>query len=179
MLDSPKDIINLPNLAEIFEQLRRGRHLCAFDGDLFRTLVAHEDRFTELFSNLGFELVAHHRGFYYFRTRQKPSDAATRMTLFVFILIEWLSNRSQGIEESLLSENFTIAELPHFAGERHTRIMNEAGIENVEDLERILVQLERFGFATRTMGVGFRFRPPICRFLDICLDVLNESEAQS
>jgi len=172
-------LADLPNLAEIFENLRRGRHICAYDGELYRDLSHNQDRFTALFAALGFELVGHRRDFYYFRTRQKPSEAASRMTLFVFILVEWLSSRGQGIEQALLGETFVITELPHFDNERHKRIMNEAGLESSEDLERVVNQLERFGYATRTGGAGFRFRPPVCRFLDICLEVLAEEEEQA
>ncbi len=171
--DAIADSAQLPHLAEVFEKLRRGRHLCAQDGAPYRALATHEDRFTALFASLGFELVCHRRGFYHFRSQQKPSDAATRMTLFVFVLVEWLSNRGQGIEEALLAETFTLDQLPHLQGERHARILAEAGLASVDDLDRVVVLLERYGFATRTAAGAFRFRAPVCRFLDLCLDVLD------
>jgi hypothetical protein len=177
MSDTIINLANLPHLAEIFEQLRRGRHLCVFDAELYRELSEHDVQFVTIFSALGFELKFHHRDFYYFHSRQKPSEAATRMTLFVFILVEWLSNRGQDVEESLLCDIFSIDDLPHFINERHKRIMNEAGVESNEDLDRVISQLDRFGYVVRThAGTTFRFRPPVCRFLDICLDVLSEGE---
>ncbi len=180
MSDTTINLASLPHLAAVFEQLRRGRHICVFDAELYRALSQNEDKFVALFTALGFELVFHRRDFYYFRSRQKLSESATRMALFVFILVEWLSNRGQDVEESLLNDTFLVDDLPHFTNERHKRIMNEAGVETNEDLDRVVAQLERFGYASRPpAGTTFQFRPPVCRFLDICLDVLAEQEVQA
>lgn len=169
----------LPHLAEVFELLRRGRHICAFDGDPYRALVEHQDGFTQLFEALGFDLVAHHRDFFYFHTTAKPSDSAARMSLFVLILVEDMSNRGLEVEQTLLHEPFDLDDLPHLSSDRHTRIMNEAGVNDRDDLERVVAQLERFGFAHRSGRGIFTFRPPACRFLDLCLDVLNDEEDES
>jgi len=169
----------LPHLAQVFELLRRGRHICAFDGAPYSVLVEHQEAFTSLFAALGFDLKAHHRDFFYFHTKAKPSESATRMALFVLILVEDQSNRGYDVEQSLLNEPFVLDDLPHLASDRHTRIMNEAGVHNQDDLERVIDKLDRFGFAHRSGRGVFTFRPPVCRFLDLCLDVLNEEEASS
>ena len=166
----------LPHLAQVFELLRRGHHICSFDGAPYRALTEHQDQFTTLFQALGFELVAHHRDFFYFRTQGKPSDTASRMALFVLILVEDLSNRGKDIEQTLLNEPFTLGELPHLESERHQRIMNESGVNGPEDLEKVVGLLDRFGFAHRQGPNVFTFRPPVCRFLDLCLDVLGDEE---
>ena len=169
----------LPHLAEIFEKLRRGHHICAFDGELYRALDHHQAAFAELFAGLGFQLIVHHRGFFYFHAQGKPSDSAARMALFVMILVEDLSNRGQDVEQTLLGEPFDINELPHLASERHTRIMNEAGVHDIDDLGRVVAQLERFGFARRSGPSVFSFRPPACRFLDLCLEVLDDDDEEA
>jgi len=179
MTDTAPRSHELPLLAEIFEKLRRGHHLCAFDGALFRALVDHQHAFTTLFAGLGFDLIAHRRDFFYFHAKGKPSDSASRMALFVMILVEDLSNRGQDVEQTLLSEPFDVIELPHLSSERHTRIMNEAGVHDSDDIERVVALLERFGFARRTGRSVFSFRPPVCRFLDLCLEVLDDEEAQA
>lgn len=179
MLEPARRDQDLPHLAEVFELLRRGRHVCAFDGAPHRALTAHEEAFKALFDALGFDLQAHPRGFFYFRTQGKPSDGAARMTLFVFVLVEWLSDRGLDIEQTLMNESFDLDELPHLAGDRHLRIMQEAGVRDCDDLERVVAQLERFGFVNRSGRAVFNFRPPAYRFLDLCLDVLADEEAQA
>jgi hypothetical protein len=176
MTQPTHDAERLPHLAEVFDLLRRGRHVCAFDGAPYRALAAHEEEFTSLFAALGFQLQAHPRGFYHFRTSQaRPSEAASRMALFVFVLVEWLAGRGREIEPSLMNDPFDLDDLPHLASERHARIMREAGVADADDLDRVVAQLERFGFAARS-GRSFRFRPPAYRFLDLALEVLAADE---
>ena len=78
---------DLPYLDEIFDQLRRGRHLCAADGKLYRALRENLEAFQELFHHLGFRLKVHQRDFFYFRGKDSLSPQASRMAVFVFILI--------------------------------------------------------------------------------------------
>lgn len=179
MTDPALQTHELPHLAEVFELLRRGRHICVFDGDPYHALVDHQPAFAGLFAALGFELVAHRRDFFYFRTQTKPSDSATRMALFVLIMVEDCSNRGHDIEQTLLNEPLSIDELPHLESDRHIRIMNEAGLYDRDDLERVVALLDRFGFAHRKGRDQFIFRPPVCRFLDLCLDVLHADEEKS
>lgn len=56
----------LPYLAEIFQLLCRGRHICIEDGNIYFALHDDPKSYEELFKNLGFELEVHSREFYYF-----------------------------------------------------------------------------------------------------------------
>jgi len=165
----------LPRLKEVFEALRRGRHLCAEDGDLYWALRDNLDAYQDLLGHLGFRLAAHPRDFFYVEGEGNLSEASARMALLVFILVEHLADQGAAVEESLLTRTFQVAELPHLATERYRAYLKEAGVEGEEGLEGVLRNLERFGFLRRTGGAGFRFRTPAYRFLDLCHRVLQEA----
>ncbi len=164
----------LPRLKEVFEALRRGRHLCAEDGDLYWALRDHREAYQDLLGHLGFRLHAHPRDFFYVEGEGSLSDASARMALLVFILVEHLADQGAAVEESLMTRTFQVAELPHLTTERYRAYLKEAGAEGEEGVEGILRNLERFGFLRR-VGAGFRFRPPAYRFLDLCHRVLQEA----
>ncbi|MHB8765221.1 MAG: condensin complex protein MksE [Deferrisomatales bacterium] len=165
----------LPRLKEVFEALRRGRHLCPEDGDLYWALHDHRDAYQDLLSRLGFRLAAHPRGFFYVEGEGSLSDASARMALFLFVLIEHLADQGAPVEEGLMTRTFALADLPHLASDRYRAYLKEAGAEGEEGLEGIVRNLERFGFAQRTGGGSFRFRTPAYRFLDLCHRVLADA----
>lgn len=166
---------NLPHAAELFDALRKGRHLCVEDGELYFCLRDRRDEFAALFAMLGFDFQEHPRGFFYFRGSSALSEQAERMTLFMFILIEDLATRGEPVEESLMTARYDPATLPHFQGERTRQHLHEAGVKTQDDLSALLKQMERLGFLQGSPDGTFCFRPPACRFLDCCLRVL-ESE---
>jgi hypothetical protein len=164
----------LPRLKEVFEALRRGRHLCPEDGELYWALRDNLEPFQDLFAHLGFRLEFHPRDFFYFRGEGGLSDASARMALFMFILIEALGDTGAAVEESVMTRTFSVNDLPHHGSERYQAYLKEAGVDGDEGMESILRNLERFGFAKRT-GSNFRFRSPVYRFLDLCHEVLAQS----
>lgn len=177
----PPDITDahaLPALAEIFDALRRGRHLCLEDGALFLHLQAHEARFQQLFVSLGFQFQSHPRGFYYFKGDDSLSDTATKLAVFMFILIEWLADQGQPVADSLLTREFAIDQLPHFSTERFQICMQEVGIKTAAEMDNVVNRLELLGFAVRPAAGRLRFRAPAYRFLDLCLDVLAHLAAR-
>jgi len=174
---NPPSPFALPRLKEVFEALRRGRHLCAEDGDLYWALRDHQAAFRDLFAHLGFRLEVHPREFFYFAGEGSLSEAAARMALFVFILIEALADQGAAVEESLMTRSFSLPELPHTAGERYRAYLVEAGVEGEEGLEGIVRNLERFGFVRRAGREQFRFRAPAYRFFDLCHQVLADEAA--
>lgn len=160
-----------PRLGEIFEALRRGRHLSVKDGDLFHALKQNEEKFTGLFEALGFKLEHHARDFYYFHDASNFTDLSARMAVFLFILVESLADRGEVVADVLMTRRFVLAELPHLQGERYQAYMREAGIVTPEDLAGVVRTFERFGFARRLDAESFVFEAPAYRFLDLCLDL--------
>jgi len=171
MTHDTEPLVDLPNLAAVFEALRRGRHICMSDGPLYAPLKSHTRGFTVLFAQLGFELVHHPRDFFYFVDRGNFTDLSARMAVFMCILIEDLADRGDAIEETIMSRHFRHGDLPHLTVDRYRRLMREAGITEPEHVEHLLQTMERFGFVDRLPDESFTFRPPAYRFLDLALDM--------
>ncbi len=167
--------VDLPDLGDVFEVLRRGRHICMSDGKLYASLKAHTEDFGAMFAQLGFELVQHPRDFFYFVDRGHFTELSSRMAVFMFVLIEDLADRGDAIEETVMSRHFRYAELPHLVGDRYRQTMREAGITEPEHLENLVQTMERFGFAVRQPDRSFTFRAPAYRFLDLCLQIAADS----
>lgn len=170
----------LPELETVFESLRSGRHISSGDGSIYRALADNEDEFRKLFESLGFTLVRHPRDFFYFRGGGGYSSFGTRISVFFFILVEWLAEREERLHEALFTREFTIPELPHFQRERYRRYMAEAGMETEESLLNLISRMERLGFVNRKGELSFGFSHPAYRLLDLCTEVLEcGSEEQS
>lgn len=165
----------LPRLKEVFEILRRGRHICPEDGDLYWAVHDNLDSFQDLFSHLGFHLKAHHRDFFYFHGQGSLSDTGARMAVFMFILLEVMGDQGKSVEEELMTATFSLSDMPHLSGNRYRSYMKEAGIDGEEGLELVIRNMERFGFLQRLREGSFRFRIPVYRFLDLCHEVLAEA----
>lgn len=168
----------LPYLKEIFQQLRKGQHICAEDGNIYFALHDNASVYQDLFSHLGFKMEVHSRDFYYFSGSENLSDTSTKMALFIFILMEYLEGQGESVQEGILTKTFSINELPHFNTERYRSYMKEIGVEDFDGLAGIVSKMEKFGFAQRH-GDTFRFRSPVYRFFDICSSMIQESEKSS
>jgi len=172
----PKAASALPHLREVFDLLRRGRHICEADTEYYWELKDNFEKYAAFFDQLGFSLVAHGRGFYHFHEVVTFSERSRRMAVFMFILVEHLADRGEGVEEILLSRLFRVDELPHFHSDRYRGYMKEADVTGEADLTNVLRGMELLGFLKREDEGSFRFQRPIYRFLDLCLEILNEAE---
>ncbi len=170
-----ENVLDLPHLAEVFEALRRGKHISVRDGDLFQALEKRERLFEALFEKLGFKLIRHPRDFFYFLDTANFTDLSARMAVFMFILVESLADRGESVEETVMTRRFAYQDLPHLQGERYQTYMREAGIVTPEELAGIVRTMERFGFARRMDEETFCFDAPIYRFLDLCLEQARQA----
>lgn len=171
-------ILELPELAEIFESLRRGKHLSVRDRDLFHALKRQSSKYEAIFAKLGFKLVHHPRDFFYFFDTSNFTELSARMAVFMFILVESLADKGDSVEETVLTRRFTYKDLPHLQGERCQTYMREAGVTTPEDLAKIVQTMERFGFARRMDEESFVFEVSIYRFLDLCMEMAPNAEEQ-
>lgn len=167
---------DLPHLGEVFDVLRRGRHLCAADGKLYWALRDNLDAYQDLFHHLGFRLQVHQRDFFYFRGRDSLSLQASRMAVFVFILIESLSDQGEPVVDTLMTRTFSIPDLPHLKSARYRDYLKEAGATSEDELRGIVRQLDRFGFIQRQTDESFTFRTPAYRFFDLCIEILGQDQ---
>jgi len=168
----------LPGLKEIFEALRQGRHLCLADGQLYQQLEDHREAFAGLFDQLGFELKKHRRGFYYFYSPYTMSEKSERIAVFMFILIEWITDQGQNIEEALMNQQFSYDELPHLTTARYRDILAQLNVFDTDGLATIVTNMARMGFAERINDQTFAFRSPVYRFLDICQDIARTQKQE-
>ncbi len=166
--------LTLPYMANVFDALRKGQHVCSDDGALYLALRDNRDAYETLFSNLGFDFQEHPRGFFFFRGASQLNEKTERMAVFMFVLIEALATQGHSVEEALMTRRFDLNTLPHFHSDRSERYMKEVGVETANDLPALLKNLERLGFAEVAPDGTFRFRVPICRFLELCLDFIKE-----
>lgn len=160
----------LPGAEEIFNKLRGGYHLSIEDGPLYHILKANIDQYKQLFAALGLELCEHSEGFYYLLGEGTLSKTAEQMGLFMLILIDSLADQPVEIEKQLLEESFEPELLPHLRRDRYGQYMNSVGVDTPDDLRRVISALERLGFAVWEADDTFRFRAPVYRFLDLCLE---------
>jgi len=97
------------------------------------------------------------------------------MALFMFILVESLSDQGEAVEEVVMTRHFAYRELPHLAGERYQTTMREAGVNTPEELAAVVRTMERFGFTRRLDEETFCFDVPVYRFLDLCMEIAGQA----
>jgi hypothetical protein len=122
-------------------------------------------------------LIAHERGFYYFRSTDELGKEATQLAVFFFVLVEAWGDAGKDLAATVFDPaGHSVSDLPHLGRDSWRRCMAEAGADNVDDLTKVLQRMDRLGFTERVGNERFRFRPPAWRFLDLCLEVLADSE---
>jgi hypothetical protein len=167
----------LPRLAEIFDQLRRGRHICREDGDIYWLLQKNRQDYEDIFTALGFRLESHAREFFFFRGEGSLSKQASKMALFFFILVEWRADRGDFVERELMDGEFAARDLPHLQVDRYRAAMREVEVMTPDDLLEVIKSMETFGFARRLEDDHFRLRTPAMRFVDLCHEILRRDES--
>ena len=168
--------VSLPaRLADVFRSLRSGKHICRDDIALHRDLERNEELYHALFLALGYELVHHGQGFYYFKgDNYLSSQRLQAISLFVLILFQDLEDKkfqeSDGAwERRLLTRSFAINELPHFQTPQRRSLMFAVGVTAETLHEKVLRPLVRYGLSDMVGAEQFRFRSAIYRFVDVCM----------
>lgn len=167
----------------MFRLLRNGRHLCGDDGADYRDLHCNEDNYRLVFAALGYELVSHGQGFYYFKgSNYLPTKRLKAIALFMFILFQDLEDKKfqeadRAWERKLLMRTFKIAELPHFATSQRRSMLQAVGVEENSLNDNVLRPMERLGMLAMTAKGAFEFRAPIYRFVELCIQFAGENWA--
>lgn len=173
-----KDLSQLPELEQLFSDLRLGKHICAEDGSTYYLLRDHFEDYARLFSALGFELRSHERGFFYFHAGGDLGKEATQMAVFFFVLVDALGNEGANVRDAIFEQDHRIDELPHFKLESHRQCLAEVDVNDPDDLDKVIGRLERYGFVETSNRGTFGFRSPAWRFVDLCYEAASDEAAE-
>jgi hypothetical protein len=187
-MESPKPPIPpeaLPDqLAEVFRSLRMGKHLCRDDGVIYRDLEQNEANYRLILERLGYELVCHGKGFYYLQGGGALSSQRLEcLTIFMLLLFQDMEdrkfeNRERMWEKTLLSRVFSVSELPHFATAEKRKMMSAVGVTPDSLSKKVMKVLASLGMLELMPQGQFRFRAPVYRFVDLCLQYASEEWAK-
>jgi hypothetical protein len=137
-----------------------------------------------LFRGLGYELVHHGQGFYYFKGGNVLATQRLRaITLFMLVLFQDLEdNKSQegggSWERNLLSRVFAADALPHFLTSQRRSLLHAVGVTPATLREKVLRPMARYGILEWTGSDRFQFRSPVFRFVDLCLQLAEREGGQ-
>jgi chromosome condensin MukBEF MukE localization factor len=163
---------------EAFERLTKGRHLCSDDGAVFHDLNARQDEYTALYAAVGFKLICDPRGFAYLTGESDGTMARTmeRSALFVFLYIDYLSDRGIGVEEGLFGGKWhALSELPFLEDPRRRALFADAGLDTSDDFQNMLRYMARLGFvAYNDADNAVQFATPVRRIIDVALSVVDQ-----
>lgn len=167
-----------PKLGEAFEALVKGRHISSFDGEVFYDLQQNFDAYRTVFDALGYELHNHPRGFFYFHKAGSSSDAVEQAAVFVWIMVDWMSDQGMSITEEITTREFQLSQLPHLQSDRYRSYMERLKLPDEAQMRSLLMTMSRrFGFIrTSNDYVSFRFLPAVYRLLDAAQEVPKVSE---
>jgi hypothetical protein len=171
----------LPYLREIFDALKRGRHLAPDDEPMFSALASQYEAYADYLGALGLKLVRHERDFFYLEPEagEKVTETLPRIAVFAYILIDYAANQGQPIEEFILGRSFLVAGLPHFTLDRYRALLRQVGIEEQAELRQVLGQLERYGWLRWLGEDECRFLRPFHRVFDQCLKLAAAAAASA
>ncbi len=164
----------------MFRSLRSGRHICRDDVADYRDLERNEELYQWLFRGLGYELVHHGQGFYYFKGDNSLSTQRLQgITLFMLILLQDLEDKKfrdadRAWERRLLTRSFQVNDLPHFQTAQRRSLLYAVGVTPDTLHEKVFRPMSRYGILEMTDPDGFRFRPPVYRFVDLCMQFAEE-----
>ncbi len=165
----------------MFRLLRSGKHICREDINEYRDLERNEDQYRVLFDGLGYHLVHHGQGFYYFTGSNTLSTQRLQaITLFVLILFQDLDDRKfqdsdRSWERKLVSREFRVSELPHFQTSNRRSLLYNVGVTPELLQEKVLRPMAKLGMLTVSGSDSFRFRSPIYRFVELCMQLAEQN----
>ncbi|CAN7773345.1 hypothetical protein LJR296_007525 [Cupriavidus necator] len=169
--------MDLPDkFEEAFDSLTKGRHISNHDGEVYKSLMDYTARYRQLFNALGYEFISDPQGFYYFNgpKQRNLGKGVEQAALFTFIMVDWLSDNDNSIEDGLFSDVRAIKDLPHLQSDRYRGYMRQAGGDDEGNLKRIINAMERSGFL-RVLDDKIQFLAPTRRILKICMALAKKA----
>lgn len=168
----------------MFRLLRTGRHICRDDGTDYRDLERNEEQYSTLFRALGYRLIHHSQGFYYFEGANYLSTLRLQaISLFTLILFQDLEDKKfqepeRAWERNLLAKVFRVSELPHFETAKRRSMLLAVNVTPETLHEKVFKPMIRFGMLEMIGADQFNFRAPIYRFVELCMRI-GQQEADT
>jgi chromosome condensin MukBEF MukE localization factor len=172
----------LPQLKDIFDKLRQGAYITHEQGPMHAAIAENYEGYRDYFEPLGLNLIRHPRDFFYFHTETAegtpPAASLAPMAVFCFVLIEAAANEGRPVEEYLLTERFTLAELPHLRTDRYKAHMRAVDVDDENGLRKLLKSMATKGWAEYNADDSFRFLRPFHRLFDKCQEISEAAERE-
>ena len=140
----------------------------------------NEELYCELFRGLGYELVRHNQGFYYFKGgNQLTTQRLQAITLFMLILFQDLEDKKfqaaeRMWEKTLFLRTFAVNELPHFQTAQRRNMLLAVGVTPDTLADKVLRPMVRYGMLEMAGTDRFQFRSLIYRFVDLCMKFADD-----
>ena len=167
------ELETLKHLRDVFQTLSKGYHLSNEDFGLYHELQDHEAVYEELFAALGYTLHVDRRGFCYMTPEDENlvMNVTTRkMALLLFLVVEYLADSGRDPLTAITRGSLDLPELTEGLVAKAPEMLKEAGMGTVDAVAKVFATtFTRFGFAA-VNGNIIRFRPPVHRFLDVCIE---------
>jgi hypothetical protein len=172
---------SLPHLDTVFDRLRRGYHYTPDDGEVFRALWRRFDDYRAAFEALGLDLRKHPENVVFLAAgpSDEPGKQAREMGLFVLVMVEWMSDERGAVLPDFFETWWRTDDLPHLGADRYREYMGQVGVTSPGDLDRVVRTLAGYGFAEARADGAFRFRTAAHRFLDLCMEAMEQTPASS
>ena len=171
-VEQGRQTVELPlHLAEAFQSLRKGKHLCRADGPVWFDIRDNEGQYRTIFSALGYRLSDHPRGFYFFSEGQQARpEVLTRIVYFFACLFADLDQSGQHRwVDSLTDQDFDIAATIQnmFAANDRQRVFDQLKVTTEGFDKSLIAPLVRYGIAIRADNGRLRFRESVYRFVEL------------
>jgi hypothetical protein len=174
--EQSRQTVKLPILlAEAFQALRKGKHLCRADGPVWFDLRDDAEQYGVIFSALGYTLSDHPRGFYYFaQGQQARPDVLSRLVYFFACLFTDLdqgrfeSGHGRWVD-SLTDQDFDVPTVIEsmFAANDRQRVFDQLNVTRDGFDKSVIAPLVRYGIASRPDSGRLRFRESVYRFVEL------------
>ncbi|MGE3241673.1 MAG: hypothetical protein AB7G28_19715 [Pirellulales bacterium] len=151
----------------------------------YRDLERNEEQYSALFHALGYKLIHHGQGFYYFEGRNYLSTQRLQaITLFTLILFQDLEDKKfqepeRAWERNLLGRIFRIAELPHFETSKRRSMLHSVNVTQETLHEKVFKPMIRYGMLEMVGPDQFHFRAPIYRFVELCMQLAQKENEKN
>ena len=173
----------LPHGHQIYTRLREGAHLSADSPTqfaLFRELEQHRDSYTHLFALLGYELVYHPNGFFYFvypdSVTSQSLTMSRKVALLIYTLIDYLQDNNFDPLATITGEAIARRTFED-TRDHYPDLYQQADLASTEAINGLLEWMNRRGFCQFTGDDQVRFLKPVSRFLEAVEQVTENTEA--